>query len=157
MFTRDGLRVVFTRRLPDGTERVHAVSVEGGEPSTLLDPGSSQAAPSPVDDRIVYLACTAASHCVPTIADLATGRSHALSPKLAEGRYMSVAFSRDGKRVAVVAGESGVVEVDAATGAVLRKGDAGNMLQSLRYVRDELWAARAGDRGNVWMADVELH
>jgi len=90
------------------------------------------------------------------IADLATGRKRPLSPKLGPGRYMSTAFSRDGKRVAVVAGESRLVEVDAATGAVLRQGEADNMLQAPRYVGDELWAARTSYRGNVWMADVKV-
>ncbi len=90
------------------------------------------------------------------IADLATGQKRPLSPKLGPGRYMSTAFSRDGKRVAVVVGESRLVEIDARTGAILRQGDADNMLQAPRYVGDDLWAARTGYRGNVWVADVKI-
>jgi serine/threonine-protein kinase len=156
LFTHDGRQIVFTRRVPGAGLQVHIVSAFGGEARALLDPQTKQAAPSPVDDRIAYIAGPEPSSYVPMIADLATGRKHPLSPKLGPGRYMSAAFSRDGKRVAVVAGESRLVEVDAATGAILRQGDADNMLQAPRYVGDELWAARTSYRGNVWVAEVRI-
>ncbi len=156
LFTHDGQEVVFTRRLPGSGLQVHAVGVDGGEVRALLEPATKQAAPSPVDDRIAYIAGSEPAAYVPMIADLATGQKRPLSPKLGSGRYMSTAFSRDGKRVAVVVGESRLVEVDARTGAILRQGDADNMLQALRYVGDDLWAARTSYRGNVWVADVKI-
>jgi serine/threonine-protein kinase len=156
LFTHDGRQLVFTRRVAGAALQVHVVDVESGEARPLLDPFTKEAAPSPVDDRIAYISGDTPSTFVPMIADLATGRKRPLSPKLGPGRYMSTAFSRDGKRVAVVAGESRLVEVDAATGAVLRQGEADNMLQAPRYVGDELWAARTSYRGNVWMADVKV-
>jgi Tol biopolymer transport system component len=156
MFTGDGRRLLFTRREAGGITRVYAIPTTGGEATPQLAVGSSDAAPSPVDARVAYLDCRDQGRCTPMLADTTTGRSHTLSSKLPEGRYMSVAFAPDGKHVAVVNGETGLTEVDTTSGAVVRTGDAGNMLQALRYGPDGLWAARAGDRGNVWIADVEL-
>jgi Tol biopolymer transport system component len=153
MFLRDG-RIVFTRRSSEGS-RVFVVDPGGGAPVAWLDPATLEAAPCPVDDRVAFLE-GAKSATLPVMLDRATGKKRRLSPKLDAGRYMSVAFSGDCKRVAVVAGESRMVEVDAETGAVLRQGDAGSMLQALRYIGDELWAARAGYRGNVWIADLDV-
>jgi serine/threonine-protein kinase len=153
-FMRDG-RVTFTRRGPLG-EQVFVVGLDGGEPRTLLELNTKDAAPSPVDDRVAYIAGAEPGEFVPMVVDLATGRKHQLSRNLRAGRYMSLAFSADGKRVAVVVGESRMVEVDPTTGTFLRQAEAGAMLQALRYVGDQLWAARTSYRGNIWIADAEV-
>jgi serine/threonine-protein kinase len=155
-FTRDGRQVIFTRRTAESGLQVHVANVDDGQIRTLLEPGSRQAAPSPVDERIAYITGEAPGSLIPMVADLGTGKKHPLSPKLGAGRYMSVAFSPNGKRIAVVVGEGRVAEVDASSGAIVRQGDGGDQLQALRYVGDELWAARSAYRGNVWMADVKV-
>jgi hypothetical protein len=88
------------------------------------------------------------------VVDLATGQKRRLSPRLPDGRYLSIAFSGDGKRVGLVAGEGRLVEVDPATGAVLRSVDSGQALERLHYVGTAPWVARSTSQGNVWMADV---
>jgi Tol biopolymer transport system component len=150
-FRRDGREVVFTRMLPGGAPQVSVVDVEGGEAQPLLEPDTRQAAPSPVDDRLVYLAGHADPR-LPMIVDLATHRARPLSPKLEKRIYLFPAFSPDGRRVALVVGDTRLVEVDVATGAVLRDVDAEGLIGAPLYLGDELWVPRMSSRGNVWMA-----
>jgi Tol biopolymer transport system component len=157
-FTHDGRTVVFSRATKGGTRRVFAVDVAGGEPRPLLDDGSTEPAPSPIDDRIAYLAGTETSKMVPMIFDAKTGRSSRLSSRLgeADGSYESLAFSGDGRRVAFLGGAAGnlLVEVDAATGAIVRTINAGtSTLLRLSYDGNDPIVGREQWVGNLWMAD----
>jgi serine/threonine-protein kinase len=155
-FSRDGQEVLFTRTVQGEVMHVLAISVSPDDPRTrtVIEAPSMMACPSPVDTRVAYLAGPDFSARLPIIVDLATGQKRRLSPKLPEGRYLAIAFSGDGKRVGVIAGEGKLVEVDASTGAVLRSIDSGQQLESLHYVGNVPWAARAMSQGNVWLADV---
>jgi serine/threonine-protein kinase len=156
-FSRDGREVLFTRTEQGDSMHVLAIAVGPDKASArvVIDSPSMLAAPSPVDERAAYLAGADFATRLPTIVDLVTGRTRRLSPSLTEGRYLSIAFSGDGKRVGVIAGEGRFVEVDASTGAVLRSVDSGEELEKLHYVGNEAWVARAISQGNVWMADVD--
>ena len=155
-FQRDGRSVVFTRAVRGASRRVFSVDLGGGPARALLEDGSSDAAPSPADARMAYLQGAEVTKKIPMVFDASTGRSRRLSPDLGEGAYESVAFSEDGKRVGLFAGAAGnsIVEVDAATGAVLRTIDAGmSSLFKLSYDGGQLIAARSKYVGNLWLAD----
>jgi tRNA A-37 threonylcarbamoyl transferase component Bud32/dipeptidyl aminopeptidase/acylaminoacyl peptidase len=148
--------VLFTRRRRDSVPQVMEVPVDGGEPNALIGAGSDGASPSPVDDRIVYLAGLTAAEVVPTLWDGHAGTLHPLSPKLSTGRYANPRFSPDGKRVALVRGDSEIVEVDAASGAILRTiatPDEDQLVQPT-YTPTGLVAVRVRWQGNLWMGDV---
>ena len=149
-------QVVFTRRLPDGKPQLMVVSVDGGEPAPLMGVGSGGAAPSPVDDRIVYLAGTTVSDVVPTLWDARAGTLRPLSPKLGAGRFAYPRFSPDGRRVAVVRGQTEIVEVDVASGAIVRTlaTPVEDQLAEPTYTPSGLVLIRIRWQGNVWMADV---
>jgi serine/threonine protein kinase/Tol biopolymer transport system component len=148
--------VVFTRHSPDGRRQVMAAPVEGGEAIALLDVGSDLATPSPTDDRIAYLAGFNFREVLPMVWDGRTGTRRALSPKLPPGFYTQVRFSQDGLRVAVVRAQTEIVEVSAASGAIVRTLATPNndILQQATYTKAGLVAVVVSWQGNLWMADV---
>jgi serine/threonine-protein kinase len=154
-FSRDGTEVFFTRTLDADVTQVLAIAVGDGRTRVVLEPTSRQAAPSPVDTRVAYLSGSDFARRLPKMVDTATGRSRRISPSLPEGRYMSLAFSPDGRRIGAIAGEGRIIEVDASTGKLLRSFDTGDVLQNLHYVEGDPWVGRAVTRGNVWMADLD--
>jgi hypothetical protein len=153
-FLRDGHTIVFVRS--GATPRVFAVDASGGEARPLLGEGSSDPAPSPVDDRIAYLSGTELTRKIPMIFDPRTGRSARLSPDLGEESYGPMAFTGDGRRIGILAGAAGnqIVEVDATTGAVLRTINAGaSTLYRLAYDGNDPIVGRSQWVGNIWVAD----
>jgi serine/threonine-protein kinase len=154
-FTRDGRTVLFTRQPEGATPRVFSISIEGGEPRPHLEPATSDAAPSPVDDRVAYLAGTEADRLLPCVANLGRGARRPLSPALQPGGYRAVAVSPDGKRVAVLLGASKVVEVDASTGSVLRSVDSWtDSFVALSYLGDDPVVVRSQWIGDLWLAEL---
>jgi hypothetical protein len=94
------------------------VPIDGGEATPLLPEGSDLAAPSPIDDRIVYVSGNSLAEALPQLWD---GRhSRPLSAQLQTGRYGRPRFSPDGRRVAIPRGDAEILEVDVATGSILR-------------------------------------
>jgi tRNA A-37 threonylcarbamoyl transferase component Bud32 len=149
-------QVVFTHRRPDGKPQLMTVPVEGGEPTQLVGAGSDGAAPSPVDDRIAYVAGTTMNEVVPMLWDGRAGSLRPLSPKLPAGRYGYLRFSPDGRRVALIRGQTELVEVDVASGSVVRKlsTPADDQIAVPTYVPGALVMVRIRWQGNLWMADV---
>jgi Tol biopolymer transport system component len=155
-FRTGDTRLVFTRHAPGGPPQVMSLPADGGTPTPLLPAGSDLAAPSPSDDRIVYLAGLAMAETVPQLWD---GRqSRPLSPQLPAGRYGRPRFSPDGRRVALVRGDTELLEVNVATGAIVRtmSTPTGDQLVYPTYTPSGLIAIRVRFQGNVWLADSTL-
>ena len=131
------------------------VPVGGGDIASLLDAGSDAASSSPNEDRVVYLAGSGGT-LVPMIWEARSGASRALSSALATGTYSSPRFSPDGRRVALVRSSGELVEVDVATGSVVRAIDASKAqeLYDPTYSRAGLLILRLSWSGNLWMADL---
>jgi dipeptidyl aminopeptidase/acylaminoacyl peptidase len=149
--------VVFSRRRPDGSTQIMEVPSEGGEANALIGGGSDDAAPSPVDERIAYLAGATPTEVLPTLWDGRAGTLRPLSPKLSAGRYAYLRFSPDGKRVALVRGDGELMEVDAASGAMLRTFKTPNEDQLFQptYTPSGLVVVRVRWQGNVWVGDLK--
>jgi hypothetical protein len=130
--------------------------VGGGEATPLLEPGTDDPAASPVDDRVAFLVGGVADS-VPMLWDGRTGARRPLSAKLQPGRYTSLRFSLDGKRVAVLRGDTDLVEVDATTGNVVRTWTAPNAEAAYNptYTPVGLVVERMAWQGNIWVADAE--
>jgi hypothetical protein len=155
-FRRDGRALYFTRPDADGVPRVYEASLDGGDPKPLLEVGTSAPAASPVDDRLVFLEGSSAGSdsALPMIVDVRTHAKRPLSAKLARGRYTSPRFSPDGKRVAVLRGGRELVEIDPATGGIVRSVSSGaSQLQTVVYTGTETLVVRGQWLGDVWMAD----
>jgi dipeptidyl aminopeptidase/acylaminoacyl peptidase len=119
-FRRDGLLLYFTRQLNGEAPRVFGVEARGGEARPVLEPGSSMATPSPVGDTVVFLQGTDESRLEVFVVDAANAVPRRLSPALGPGPYRTIAFSRDGSKIALFRGSSQLVEIDAPSGKVLR-------------------------------------
>jgi hypothetical protein len=152
-FRTGNARIVFTHHPASAPPQVMTIAVEGGETAPLLPVGSDLAAPSPVDDRVVYLAGSTIAETVPQVWD---GRqSRPLSAKLEPGRYGRPRFSPDGSRVAIVRGDTELLEVNVATGAIVRSlsTPTGDQLVYPTYTPAGLVAIRVRFQGNVWLGD----
>jgi len=154
-FRYGGAQILFARHV-DGQPRVTAVPVDGGEPTQLLEPGTDGPAASPVDDRVAFLA-GGVTDALPMIWDGHTGARRPLSPKLTPGRYASLRFSLDGKRVAVVRGDTDLLEIDPATGNIARTWTPPNAEAAYNptYTPVGLLVERVSWQGNIWVADAE--
>jgi Tol biopolymer transport system component len=149
-------KLLFTRRAADGLPRVMVGSLEGGAVTALLEPGSDGANPSPVDGRIAYFSGDSPTAVVPTIWDSRTDSRRPVSPELARGKYRGMAFSLDGRRIAVIRGPDEVAEVDVATGGILRSiSMEGQEVHQVLYTPAGLVLHQTGWRGDVWVADLE--
>jgi len=147
-------QIVFTRHLPGAPPQVMSVPVDGGAPSPLLADKSDAPAPSPLDDRLVYLDGASFAETVPKVWDGHTARP--LSKLLPAGRYGGPRFSPDGRRVALVRGDTDLLEVDVATGAIIRtlSTPTGDQLVFPTYAPSGLVALRVRFQGNLWMAET---
>jgi len=148
-------QIVFTRH-EGGHTRVMSVPVDGGLATPLLEPDTDEASTSPVDDRLVYLAGSTHTDATLAIWDGRTGRHHPLSRALPAGRYEYPRFSLDGRRVTLVRGDTELVEVDVASGALVRtfSTETGDQLASPTYTREGLVVVRVHWKGNIWVADL---
>ncbi|HEY8041422.1 MAG TPA: protein kinase [Polyangiaceae bacterium] len=155
-FVAGDAQVVFTRHPSGAHARVMSVPVEGGAPTPVLDDDSDGAAPSPVDARIVYLLGPSSAEVVPRVWDGHSSRP--LSALLPVGRYGYPRFSPDGRRVALVRGDTDLLEVDAASGAILRTlaTPTGDQLAFPAYTPSGLVFIRVRFQGNLWLADTSL-
>jgi hypothetical protein len=155
-FRRGDSQVVFTRRQAEGKPQLMVVSIDGGEIQELMGAGSDGAAPSPVDDRIAYLAGTSMSEVVPTVWDGRAGTVRPLSSKLGAGRYGYLRFSPDGRRVALVRAQTELLEVDVASGTVVRtlSTPTEDQLAEPTYTPEGLVVVHVRWQGNLWMADL---
>ena len=153
-FRADDAQIVFTRHVAGAPPVVMTVPFLGGEPVSLLGTSSDAAGPSPRGDAIVYLHGESMAEEVPEIWDGHASRP--LSSHLPLGRYGAPRFSPDGRRVALVRGDTEIVEVDVATGTLVRSLSTltGDQLADPTYTPSGLIALRVRFQGNLWMADV---
>ena len=160
-FSHDGRTVVFTRWLASGKLQMYAVDVDPGEPVAptpiaIQAPGSHHGVVAPGGDRLAFFA--GAPTETPMIAERRDALAHPLSAALPRGRYRLLRFSPDGRRLALVRGDRELVEVDSASGAVLRTTmlPPADALYSLAYAGDALIALHVRWQGNLWLADARF-
>jgi serine/threonine protein kinase len=154
-FDATGQNVLFTREGADKALTVMIVPVAGGDPKPLLERGSRSASVGP-DGRVVYVRAPGdRGDQTVMLFDPKRGQSRPLSRALVPGGYGRPQVSPDGKRVAVLRSEAEVLEIDAATGAIVRtfKHDA-DLFSRVAYSGDDLVVARALWAGDLWLADV---
>jgi len=150
-FDRAGTRL-FVERSDGGTTRIASVSLDGGAPTWLLPSPSSAPAASPVADQVAYLAGPVDA-TVPMILDLRTGTSRPLTPGAKPYPWRHLCWSGDGKRLLVSWADGTTVELDAATGAELRRFSAGgDSLDGITYRGDEILVGRTAWVGDLWTA-----
>ena len=147
-------QIVFTRHLPGAPPRIMSIPVDGGTSSPLVESSGDAPAPSPVDDRVVYLDGASFAETVPEVWD--GHKSRPLSKLLPAGRYGGPRFSPDGRRVALVRGDTELLEVDVATGAIVRtlSTPTSDQLVLPTYTSSGLVAIRVRFQGNLWMAET---
>jgi Tol biopolymer transport system component len=146
--------VLFTRQRADGGREVMTISTSGGAPRSVLGRGSRTAVASPTDDTVVFLAGDSDDAITPSVLD-PTGKVRVLSPELAAQRYDAPAISSDGRRVAIRRREQQVIEVDLASGHVLRKTDFDDDLGPLAYTKDGLIVVQMPWVGDLWLGEIE--
>ncbi len=150
-FARDGRAVYFETASASHKRAIARVRLDGsGAPDVVIEGGERPWA-SPVDERLAYIAADG-EQGIPTVMNLTTRQTRALSPALGQGVYGRMRFSPDGKRVAITVGLTELVEVDAATGAIVRRFTSADQLTSLSYLGRDIVASRQGWRGDLWMA-----
>jgi serine/threonine protein kinase/dipeptidyl aminopeptidase/acylaminoacyl peptidase len=154
-FDAHGAEVLFTREGADKMPVVMHVAVSGGEARPLLERGSRDAAVLP-DGRVLYLRGEADKALVPTIYDPRSGARAPLSRQLAAGSYARPQASADGAKVVVIQNGTHLVEVDVASGKVLRSLDhEGDQFARAVYSGSDLIVARTAWIGDLWLADLQ--
>lgn len=107
-FTRDGARVVFTRRPSEGgRQRIAIIDVDGGKPRTLAwDPGADyhSARPSPTRDEVAFVVERERGADV-YLADLEGGAMRNLTRTRRRSEY-APRWSPDGERLVVTTADA---------------------------------------------------
>jgi serine/threonine protein kinase len=153
-FSRDGRSIYFETAGDDG-RRIDVVPLEGGATQIVIDGGARRANASTRDDLLVYLAVHGGAEVgVPMIFDLQKKTSRPLSPALSEGNHDTLRFSLDGRTVAAAVGETVILQVDVATGAVRGRFESGSdSLYGFTFVEpDTLVVAYGMWSGDLWLA-----
>jgi Tol biopolymer transport system component len=150
-FARDGRAVYFETVSPTRKRAIARVRLDGSSAPDVVVDGGERPSASPVDDRLVYVA-TDGEVGVPVVMNMTTRQTRPLSPALGKGVYGGLRFSPDGKRVAVTVGLTELAEVDATTGAIVRRFTSADQLTSISYLGRDIVASRQGWRGDLWTA-----
>ena len=154
-FTPDGRDVTFTRTVKRATPVVDAIAIDGGAPRRFLEGSAEALVFSPKGDRGAFLARGKGPASRPMVIDLTSKKVRPLAADLPEAQHERAAWSTSGARVTVLRGMNEAIEVDVATGKVMRRLDAGNdQISGVTYVRDELVVARETWIGDIWVADL---
>jgi len=152
-FDARGESVLFTREIARHRTLMR-VAVAGGDPKPLLDADTADASVAP-DGRVVYLRGASDRAVVPMILDPGTGATRPLSRVLEPSAYSRPQFSPDGTKIAIVNRGIEVVELQAATGKVLRRFEHdGDQFIRVAYSGQDLLIARSAWVGDLWMADL---
>ena len=153
-FRRGSTEVTFTREGEDGQSSIWVVPVTGGAAHPLVPAPSRRAAPSPTDDRVLYLDGPDPQRLTPMLFDPSSSTRKPLSPALAPARYGPLAFSASGRKAAVLRASREIVEVDASTGRLLRTVHSDDQLTRIAYAGERLLVVRRQWRGHLWLADL---
>jgi Tol biopolymer transport system component len=157
-FSRDGATLVFEHR--DGKrERIATIPVGGGEPAWLLPAPSLAPAQSPTADLLAYLtedpAATQPAQRLVMVLDQRTGKARRVSPSLPAYPYRDLRWSPDGKRLLAARRDGQLVELELATGKVLRRFETGaDQLFGITYLGDEILVGRSTSAGDIWEATL---
>ncbi|HEY2518324.1 MAG TPA: protein kinase [Polyangiaceae bacterium] len=153
-FSRDGRAILVSRKVGGGSRQVWTVPLDGAPAHALLQEKTTAAVESPKEPKLIYFELTAKGR-LPRVRDERTGKDTPLSKALPEATYSRLAFSPDGKRVAVQLGTNAIADVDLATGAIVRRIEApAEQFQSLAYTEGGFYVVRDQFVGDLWMADL---
>jgi Tol biopolymer transport system component len=137
----------------DGRMQLMRVSADGATRIVIVRGGARHPVSSPVDARIVYFAGDNESDLVPMVFHPETGRSTPLSTALRPAAYNDAHFSPDGRRVYVLLTASELLELDVATGNVVRRVRLVDDLSEIFTVGERLAAVAHVWTGDIWVAD----
>jgi Tol biopolymer transport system component len=155
-FSRDDRTLFFDSR--DGNaDRIASIPVTGGAPRWVLPAGSLTPAQSPVADVLAYLADAKTKQLerFVMVLDQKTGKTRKLNPDLAPYPYRDLRWSPDGTKLLAARRDGQIIELDAATGKVLRTFDVGSdQLFGETYAGDEILVGRSTSAGDIWQADL---
>lgn len=151
----DGREVYFTEQVGTGAPHVEAISFEGGSARRVLEDSTCVLTFSPKGDAAAFLVGTHDVSAIPMLMNLGTKKRRLLAPSLGEGEFSAVTWSATGARAAVIRASKEVIEIDVASGKVLRRFDAGaDQLDGLTYSGDDLVTSRMLWVGDIWVADL---
>jgi len=153
---RHGSTIYFERHSGD-RYRIAAIPTAGGEPRWVAPEGSVAPAASPTADVLAYLAPTGKGTAKVMLLDVVTGKTRALSPDAPPVTASALRWSPDGKRLLLVDRNTGLRELDATTGAVLRELPSGAaQIAGAAYVgAADLVVGHQTVSGDVWTAQLE--
>jgi serine/threonine protein kinase/Tol biopolymer transport system component len=152
-FSRDGKTVYFEARDGKGRPRIEAAPASGGVAKLVRQDAAFPAASRVADELAFVPSAESDSVGVPSIYSLADGKVRPMSPELGAGHYSMLRISPDGRKYAVIRGETEVLEVDAKSGKMLRRYESGpEQLGSIEYAGEQLLVARLVWTGDLWSA-----
>jgi hypothetical protein len=157
-FTADGAAVLFERETATG-KRLYRVALAGG-PASEVVPGVVRAFDvSPVADAIAVVTRSAGRDHLQIASSRGAGVHDAPGADALGLRLRFVRFARDGDTLAVVDGDSSIVELSLATGLThpvwQLAGSAYTSIGAIDYDldRETILAAAASADGDLWLAD----
>jgi hypothetical protein len=150
-FVRGSHDVLFETVLPSGERRIRRISIDGGEPAVVLDRDARAPSASPTDDRFLYLAGANGSELVPTVFDPKSRRASRVAAALPPTSYRSVRFTQDGRNAILLKNGPELIEVEIATGAVVRKLTTDAV--GVSFVRGKAVFVARHWVGDIWVAD----
>ena len=158
-FTRDNRSLIFESKDGD-KDRVASIPVAGGAPAWVLPAPSTAPAQSPVSDHLAYLMEAPdgkALERIVMVLDQKTGTSRRVSAALPAYPYRDLRWSPDGKRLLAARRDGQLVELEVATGKVLRTFDVGSdQLFGETYAGDdEILVGRSTSAGDIWEAELK--
>jgi Tol biopolymer transport system component len=144
--------VFWTGSEEDGT--LARVSAKGGTPEKLAPHPARDPGPSPVDERIVFVAGKDGKALSMLGGD---GAVRPFGVHLPDGILHGPAFSPDGKRVAVVVNIDQLLVLDAESGRVLeaQRVERGSLQHPVWSPDGKLYVIATDWIGDLWLADLE--
>jgi serine/threonine protein kinase len=152
-FRFGGMEILFERPRADGSSRIMAVPVAGGEPRTILEGRVRAPAASPVDMRVVYFEVGDKAEMTFMLFDPVSGKASPVSPDVPKTIFTETRFSPDGTRASVVSGGQVLHEVDLTSRKVVWRSQATDGLESFAYTPGGIFLTHTEWSGDLWVAD----